>query len=69
MDLTEAEAQLVLWETALGQTSKSQSYTINGRTLNRADVAEIRQTIDWLEGKILTLQRASGTRRQVNYVG
>lgn len=33
-------------------TLTGQAYTINGRTLTRADLPELRETVDWLEQRI-----------------
>jgi uncharacterized protein (DUF2164 family) len=52
---SEIDAQLSEWYAALSAVSKGQEYTIggirNGRQLKRADLASIRDTIDWLEQK------------------
>lgn len=40
------------YKTALLTVAGGQSYTINGRTLTRQNLKEIRETIDWLEERI-----------------
>lgn len=66
--MTEAEIreQLSGWHDALKRVQSGQSYVIggvrNGRTLNRADLPEIRNTIDWLEGKLTKVTQGSGIR-------
>ena len=69
MTLAEAETQLAAWEAALAALTKGQSYSIAGRALTRVDIAECRNTIDWLEAKIAGLQVVAGVRRTVRYVG
>jgi hypothetical protein len=68
MTLTEVEAALVEWHAALLAVSKNQSYSINGRALTRASAAEIRETIDWLEGKKVDLMAAASGTGRVRYV-
>lgn len=43
--------QIKLWTEALAKVSAGQEYTIGSRRLRRADVQEIRQTLDWLNGQ------------------
>ena len=54
--VAELQAQLDGWYEALRKVQSGQRYTIGGvkegRTLERADLPEIRKTIDWLEQKI-----------------
>ena len=45
-------AMLVLYNEALQRVALGQSYQIGGRMLSRADISEIRQTIEWLERRI-----------------
>lgn len=66
--MTEAEIreQLAGWYSALSALQKGQEYTIggirNGRQLKRADLPEVRNTIDWLEGKL----REATSGNQIN---
>lgn len=48
---TDAEL-LAAFKSALLSVSTGQSYTINNRTLTRANLKEIRETIAWLEQRI-----------------
>ncbi len=70
MDLAEVNAQLTLWWEALSKCSSGQAYVIggvrNGRSLTRADLPEIRNTIDWLESKKAELE--SGNKINVRRV-
>jgi hypothetical protein len=56
--MTEAEiiVQLAGWHNTLSILQSGQQYTVggirNGRTLTRADLPEVRATIDWLEAKL-----------------
>ncbi len=55
--LAQAEAKLTLWMEADDAVAKGQSYTIGGRSLSRANAAEIRSNIDYWEAKIQRLTR------------
>ena len=69
MTLEEAEAKLARYENAMDAiVERGQSYEIEGRTLKRADLPEVRNTIDWLERKIARLKRAAGGGSPVRYV-
>ena len=54
--VAQIQAQLDGWYIALEALQKGQEYTIggirNGRQLKRADLPEVRNTIDWLEKKL-----------------
>lgn len=69
MTLEQAQASLANYEAALNAVSRNQSYEIEGRQLRRADLAEIRNTIDWLERKISRLSSAASGKSSVYYVG
>lgn len=63
--LAQAEAKLTLWLAAEEKVAANQSYEIevNGtrRVLRRADLAEIRKTIDYWNSKVVAAsRRASG---------
>lgn len=66
--MTESEIteQLAGWQRALTAVQSGASYTIggvrNGRTLERADLKEIRETIDWLEAKLAQAQSGGKIR-------
>jgi len=44
----EITAQLTQFKAALLACAASQSYSISGRTLTKADLPEIRSTLEWL---------------------
>jgi hypothetical protein len=46
---TELTEQLAAWKAALLAVANSQSYSISGRTLTKADLPEIRNTLQFLE--------------------
>jgi len=46
--LPELDEQLAAWKAALLALSTSQSYEIGGRKLTRADLPEVRRTLDYL---------------------
>jgi hypothetical protein len=63
--LTEIEEQLTSWKTALLAVSAGQSYsTADGRRLTRADVPEIRKTLEWLEKERSSLLAGNGVGPQ-----
>jgi len=45
-------ALLTLYLEALEAIATGQSYTIGGRQLSRANIREVRETIEWLERRI-----------------
>ena len=55
--LAQAEAKLSLWMEADDAVAKGQSYTIGGRSLSRANAAEIRSNIDFWEAKVQRFTR------------
>ncbi len=57
--LSEAEAALAEWQAANLQVARSQSYSFAGRTLTRADAAEIRTQIQYWSGQVALLRSAS----------
>ncbi len=57
-----AEAKLDLWLAAEDAVATGQSYTVNNRSLTRANLSEIRGQIDYWEGKINKLSRGGGIR-------
>lgn len=65
MTVAYAEEQLGVWLEALNTVSKGQEYTIggirNGRQLRRADLPEIRKTVDWWEAKLAQLRSGEGS--------
>lgn len=63
--LTAAQTQLDTWIAAsTAVASAGQSYTINGRTLTRANAREIQQMIEYWSAKVSELEaKAAGRRR------
>ena len=47
----EKNRQIALWQEVLEKVSRGQEYTIGSRRLRRADLPEIRSTLDWLDGQ------------------
>lgn len=69
MTLEEARARLALWEDALDAISRNQEYSLEGRSLKRADLGQVRATIDWLEARVDRLESRAAGRGRVGYVG
>lgn len=55
--LAQAEAKLTLWMDAEDRVASGQSYTINGRSLTRANLKEIRETITYWNSMVQRLTR------------
>ena len=55
--LAQAEAKLALWLAAEEKVATGQSYSIAGRSLTRANLGEIRETIDYWDSKVQRLTR------------
>ena len=55
--LAQAEAKLATWLAAEDLVAAGQSYSIGTRSLTRANLKEIRETIDYWEGKVQRLTR------------
>lgn len=63
--LERAQAKLEIWLNAEDKVAGGQEYSINNRALKRADLPEIRKTIDYWEGRV---NRLSGSaRRGISY--
>ena len=61
--LEQAEAQLSAWLSANTAVTSGQSYTIGTRQLTRVDAKEIREQIQFWDGKVKELARGtSGIR-------
>ena len=61
--LAQAESSLALWLTAEEKVASGQEYEIGNRRLRRADLEEIRKTIDYWDSKCQKLARSGGTGR------
>lgn len=57
--MTDAQL-LTLFNEALQAVALGQRYKINERELSRADIAEIRDTIEWLERRISVATDTTG---------
>ena len=55
--LAQAESKLTTWLDAEDAVANSQSYGIGSRTLTRANLKEIRETIEYWEKKVQRLSR------------
>lgn len=66
--LAQAEAQLALWLAASSAVASGQSYSINNRSLSRVDAAEIRQQLDYWDGKVKAMSRSASGYRRTRYV-
>jgi len=51
---------LDLYKEALEAIATGQSYQIRGRTMTRANLREVRETIDWLERRVSRGSDATG---------
>lgn len=56
----QAEAKLALWMAADDAVAKGQSYSIAGRTLTRANSAEIMKNITYWNGMVKELDDGGG---------
>ncbi|MEX0852625.1 MAG: DUF6148 family protein [Bauldia sp.] len=57
--LAQAEAKLTLWMAANDAVASGQEYAIGSRSLKRTDAAEIREQIQFWDGKVKELSRGS----------
>ena len=58
--LAQAEAQLALWLAASSAVASGQSYSIGDRSLTRADAKEIREMLNFWDGKVKELSGNAG---------
>lgn len=70
--LAQAEAKLTLWMDAEEKVAAGQSFTIEvdgtRRELRRADLSEIRRTIDYWNSKVVALSRRASGRSNSRYL-
>ncbi|MFA6575126.1 MAG: DUF6148 family protein [Nocardioides sp.] len=65
--LAQAEAKLTLWMAAEDAVAnRGQAYSIEGRSLSRANLAEIRDAIDYWDRKVNELTAVAGRGRRVS---
>jgi len=69
ISLADAEAKLALYMAAEERVLAGQSYTIGGRTLNRANLKEIQDGIDTWDKRVKRLFRGGARMRQAVPVG
>ena len=63
----ELSAQIAAWKAALLGVSTSQSYRMpDGRQLYRADLPEIRRTLEWLDSQLTALNAGAASSSQLN---
>lgn len=65
--LAQAEARLADWLAADEAVATGQSYTIGGRTMTRANAAEIRKNISYWNDWVRRLSRGAGGAARVRY--
>lgn len=65
--LAQAEARLAAWLAADEAVATGQSYSIGGRSMTRANAAEIRKNIDYWEQRVNRLARAGTGGARVRY--
>ncbi|MCR5859716.1 hypothetical protein [Mesorhizobium sp. J428] len=65
--LAQAEAQLALWLTASERVSQKQSYSIAGRSLSFADLADINAQIRYWDSEVKKLSRVASGRGRIRY--
>jgi hypothetical protein len=58
--LEQAETKLALWLEADDLVATGQGYSIEGRSLTRADAEEIRENIEFWDGKVKELTENAG---------
>jgi hypothetical protein len=63
--LAQAEAQLAAWIDASTAVATGQSYSIGGRSLTRANAAEIRESISFWDEKVQSLTRGGRAIRGI----
>lgn len=54
-----------MWLEALDKIASGQSYTINGRSLSRADLGKVQEQIEFWERRVIKAQRGGIRMRQV----
>jgi len=60
--LAQAQAKLDAWMAADDAVAQGQSYSLGGRSLTRANAAEIRANIEFWDRKVVRLSSGSGIR-------
>ena len=66
--LEQAEAKLAMWlEAEEAVATRGQAYEIGDRKLDRADLGDIRKSIDYWQGKVTSLTGAVSGRGGLRY--
>lgn len=63
--LAELDEMLADWKQALRSCSSGQSYTIGTRSLSRADLPEIRETLKWLYSERTAMVNGDGCQAMI----
>lgn len=66
MAFTSYTDELARYRDILNGLSAASTYSVNGRTYTQADMATVRETIDWLEAKVAAGTAGGATR---NFAG
>ena len=56
---------IAAWKAAYKAASTGKSYTIQGRTLTRSDLPDIRKQLAYLENELATLDSGRGSKRVI----
>lgn len=67
--LAQAEAQLASWIAASTAVASGQAYTINGRSMTRADARAIQSQIEFWDAKCQQLSGTSNVIRKIKVYG
>jgi hypothetical protein len=67
--LAQAESQLTAWIAASTAVAGGQSYTINGRSMTRADARAIQEQIEFWDRKCQSLAGISNVVRKIKTYG
>jgi hypothetical protein len=67
LTLAQAQARLNDWLEADAAVARNQAYSINNRSMTRADAEQIRENIDYWQAKVNELTASTGGGRRVRY--
>jgi len=67
LDLATAQAQLDAWITANTAVASNQSYTINGRSVTRADAGLILSQINYWQSMVSQFQRQANGEHKIGF--
>lgn len=63
MKISELRADIAKWEAAANAVAKSKSYTIDGLTYTRQDLAAIEKVLEWLYARLACVLRGGSCHR------